>query len=114
MSVRPDRHRHHGDNAMSAGNEVVLHELLRSMNEFVQGRLSVEDVQRHLQSSLTLLDRGAGSLYDGVRLAEADLEEIRFTMLLDEQRPAAVFRLDALQTAIENRLQVCEEGQRTL
>jgi hypothetical protein len=37
---------------------------------------------------------------EATRRAEADLEEIRFTVLLDEQRPAAVFRLDALRTAI--------------
>jgi hypothetical protein len=36
-----------------------------------------------------------------MRLAEADLEEIQFTTLLDEQVPAAIFRLDGLRASIE-------------
>jgi hypothetical protein len=93
---------------MSVGNEAVLQALLESLDDFARDRLSVEDVQRHLQSSLSLLDSGAGRLNDSIRLAEADLEEIRFTMLLDEQRPAAVFRLDPLRAAIADRLGVNE------
>jgi hypothetical protein len=89
---------------MSAGNETVLLALLDSLDEFTRGRLGLEDVQGRLQSSLNLLERGAGSLHDDVRLAEADLEEIRFTLLLDEQRSAAVFRLDPLRAAIADRL----------
>lgn len=93
---------------MSAGNEAVLQALLDALDEFTRGRLSMEDVQRRLQSSLDLLERGAAGLHDDVRLAEADLEEIRFTMLLDEQRSAAVFRLDPLRAAIADRLGTSE------
>jgi hypothetical protein len=39
-------------------------------------------------------------------LAEADVEEIRFTTLLDEQHPAVVFRLDQLREALTTDLGV--------
>ena len=93
---------------MNANNRAVLQALLDSLEEFVRGRLTVEDVQRRLQLSLNRLDSEAGSSHDDIRLAEADLEEIRFTMLLDEQRPAAVFRLDPLRAAIADRLGVID------
>jgi hypothetical protein len=46
---------------------------------------------------LALLERDESGAEQAVRLADADGEEIRFTKLLDEQRPAAVFRLDELR-----------------
>ncbi|WP_255414751.1 hypothetical protein [Pseudarthrobacter sp. AG30] len=36
-----------------------------------------------------------------MRLAAADLEEIQFTTLRDEQVPAGIFRLDNLRTAVQ-------------
>ncbi|RBY76604.1 hypothetical protein DQ239_13780 [Blastococcus sp. TF02-09] len=96
---------------MSVGNEAVLEELLGALDDFVHGRLSVEDVQRHLQLSLNVLERDGSSLQDDIRAAEADLEEIRFTMLLDEQRSATVFRLDPLRIATADRLDA-NDGER--
>ena len=39
-----------------------------------------------------------------MRRAEAEVEQIRFTQLLDEQRPAVVFQLDELLGALEAEL----------
>jgi hypothetical protein len=93
---------------MNGANRRVLESLLESLDEFLRGGMSVEEVQQSLQSTLELLEREAGDLSESIRLAEADLEEIRFTMLLDEQRPAAVVCLDPIRRAIAKRLNTDE------
>lgn len=50
--------------------------------------------------AIPLFENDGSGIADFVRLAEADLEEIQFTALLDEQRPAAIFRLDALRATL--------------
>ena len=89
---------------MSEQNEKVLKSVLGSIDDFVRNRIGIEDVQVQLRSSANLLERESGGVLDAIRLAEADLEEIQFTMLLDEQRPAAVFRLDELREVLIDRL----------
>ena len=78
----------------SAHNEEVLERVRRSVSEFVAGELDLDGIQVALQSAMPLLERDGTGADAVVRAAEADIEEIRFTRLLDEQRPAAVFRLD--------------------
>ncbi|HEU5470657.1 MAG TPA: hypothetical protein VFV67_08385 [Actinophytocola sp.] len=48
-----------------------------AMDELVAGRLTVEDVQRRLQTSMGLLERDGSDIASAIHLAEADLEEIR-------------------------------------
>jgi hypothetical protein len=56
--------------------------------------------------ALNLSELDVGTAREAVRLAEADVEEIRFTQLLDEQRPAVVFLLDQLREDLTTELGV--------
>lgn len=82
---------------MTQTNRTVVSALLDAIDGFVAGELDIPDIQTRLQSGLGLLERGLGDVSSAIRAAEADLEEIQFTMVLDEQRPAAVFRLNSLR-----------------
>jgi len=66
------------------------------VQEFIVGELDLEEIQSALQSASGLLENDGSEVVEAVRLAEADVEEIRFTRLLEEQRSAVVFRLDQL------------------
>ena len=66
------------------------------MQGFIVGELDLEEIQSALQSASGLLENDGSEVVEAVRLAEADVEEIRFTRLLEEQRSAVVFRLDQL------------------
>lgn len=81
-------------------NQSVLARIRQAVATFASGRLELDDIQAVLQSGLGLLENDGSGVIDLVRLAEADIEEIRFTQLLDEQRPAVAFRLDALLDAL--------------
>jgi hypothetical protein len=87
-------------------NEAVLDRLRGSVASFVAGELELEDILAALQSAVDLLENDGTGVANTVRLAEADVEEIRFTRLLDEQRPAAIFRLDELFAALPSH---CDE-----
>jgi hypothetical protein len=81
-------------------NRHLLGRLRASVQEFIAGELDVDQIQSALQSALGLLENDGSGVADAVRLAEADVEELRFTRLLDEQRPALVFRLDEMLAAL--------------
>jgi hypothetical protein len=81
-------------------NTAVAERLLAAITRFEAGTLTLADVHAAVHSAAPLFENDGSGVAEATRLAEADLEEIRFTVLLDEQRPAAVFRLDALRTAI--------------
>jgi hypothetical protein len=78
----------------------VMVRLIDSIDDFQNGAIELDDLQARLQSSITLLETDARAARDAIRLAEADVEEIRHTMLLDEQRAAVIFRLDDLRTTL--------------
>ncbi len=90
---------------MTGQNRQVLTALRASIDAFTRGEISLEDVQSRLQSSLDLLESGNPLVPEAIRIAEGDLEEIRFARLLDEQRPAAVLRLDDLRFLINAELE---------
>jgi hypothetical protein len=77
-------------------NRDVLGGLRASVQEFIVGELDLEEIQSALQSASGLLENDGSEVVEAVRLAEADVEEIRFTRLFEEQRSAVVFRLDQL------------------
>lgn len=81
-------------------NRHMLGRLRAFLQAFVAGELDLDQLQSALQSALGLLENDGSGVADAVRLAEADVEEIRFTRLLDEQRPAVVLRLDELIAAL--------------
>ena len=77
-------------------NRDVLGGLRASVQEFIVGELDLEEIQSALQSASGRLEDDGSEVVEAVRLAAADVEEILFTRLLDEQRSAVVFRLDQL------------------
>ena len=77
-------------------NRDLLGGLRASVQGFIVGELDLDEIQSALQSALGLLENDGSEVVEAVRLAEADVEEIRFTRLLEEQRSAVVFRLDQL------------------
>jgi hypothetical protein len=93
---------------MNAHNREVVTRLIGDIDRFTGGEIGLDEMQSQLQAALTLFERDGSTVRESVRLAEADVEEIRFTMLLDEQRPAAVFRLDQLREALTTELGVPE------
>jgi hypothetical protein len=91
----------YGDHAIIMNiNAGVAARLSTAIQDYESGLLSLGEVQSALQSAIPLFENDGSGAADFVRLAEADLEEIQFTVLLDEQRPAAVFRLDELRATL--------------
>jgi len=91
---------------MNAHNRGVVTRLIGDIDRFASGEIELDEMQSKLQAALTLCERDGSTAWEAVRLAEADVEEIQFTTLLDEQRPAAVFRLDQLREALTTELDV--------
>lgn len=87
---------------MNVYNSGVAARLSTAIQDYEAGLLSLAEVHSTLQSAITLFENDGSGVADFVRLAEADLEEIQFTVLLDEQHPAAVFRLDELRATLGN------------
>jgi hypothetical protein len=91
---------------MNAHNRGVATRLIGEIDRYTSGEVELGEMQSQLQAALMLFERDGSTLSEAVGLAEADVEEIQFTMLLDEQRPAAVFRLDQLREALTMELDV--------
>lgn len=77
-------------------NVRILLRLRNAVTQFAIGKLSLEEIHAVLHLSMELLENDRSDAANLVRIAEADIEEIRFTRLLDEQRPEVIFRLDQL------------------
>jgi hypothetical protein len=89
---------------MSGAPRAILVAILRAIDDLEAGRSSIAEVQQQLEANALTLDRSAGDLVQALRAVDADLEEIRFAMLLDEQHPAAVFRLDPVRAMVAAEL----------
>lgn len=87
---------------LNAYNAAVAQDVLAAIAGLEQETLTIGDVQAVLQSAVQRFENDGSGVAASVSLAEADLEEIQFTRLLDEQRPAAIFRLDELRATIES------------
>ncbi|MDX6251407.1 MAG: hypothetical protein QOF10_4767 [Kribbellaceae bacterium] len=90
---------------MTRTNRAIIISLIDSIDQFEAGDLEIGEIQGKLQVSVDLMEREPQNFASVVSLAEADLEGIQFTMLLDEQRPAAAFRLDSLRTVLQSALE---------
>lgn len=77
-------------------NRQVSDRLRASIAEFTAGQLDLDEIQSALQSAISLFENDGSGIVNQLRLTEADIEEIRFTRLLNEQRAAVIFRLDDL------------------
>jgi ATP-dependent protease HslVU (ClpYQ) ATPase subunit len=92
------------DHPMTRTNHALVVSLLKAIDGFVTSDLGIEEIQGRLEVCMELLERGPEDFATPIRDAETDLEAIQYTMLLTEQRPAAVFRLDSLREALASRL----------
>lgn len=86
---------------MNEYNATVAQDVLTAIADLEAGTITLAEAQAALQNAIPRLENDGSGLGEAVRLAEADLEEIQFTTLLDEQLPAAIFRLDELRARIE-------------
>lgn len=77
-------------------NQELLAQLRASLARFAAGELDLDGLQAALQQTMTLLERDRAEAARAVRLAEADVEEIRFTTLLAEHRPLVLARMEQL------------------
>lgn len=85
---------------MNAHNSAVAQDVVTAIAKFEARTCTLDEVQAALQSAVSLFENDGSDIAQKVRLAEADLEEVQFAILRDEQRSAAIFRLDALRAAI--------------
>jgi ABC-type phosphate transport system auxiliary subunit len=78
----------------------ILMAISSVIDDFIAGRSDVADLQQRLEANSSALDRSYEPLNSQLRSLDTDLEQIQFTMLKDEQRPAAMFRLESVQEAV--------------
>lgn len=86
---------------MNDYNAGVVRRVLTAIAGLEAGTIALGDAQSALQIAIPLFENDGSGVGDAVDSAEADLELIQFTTLLEEQRPAAILRLSELRTAIE-------------
>jgi hypothetical protein len=90
-------------------SRAVLEDALSAIDEYIGGGGDIGDLQARLAADASALDRTYSGVVDELRGLDADLEEIRFARLLDEQRPAAVFRLESARESVAAALRNCPE-----
>jgi len=78
----------------------ILKDLLLAIDSFVNGLCSIADLQSRLEADASALNRSFEYVIRELRILDSDLEEIRFGMLRDEQRSAAVLRLDPVRESV--------------
>lgn len=88
---------------MNEQNVSIADSVLVAIAEFESGVSMIREIQAFLQSAIPRFENDGSGVADVVRIAEADLEEIQFARLLDEQRPAAIFLLEQLKDELESR-----------
>lgn len=84
----------------SYNTRLVTH-LLDAIGDFDAGKVSINEIHVKLQSVLPLVENDGSGIIDALRSAEVSIEDIRFTVLEDEQHSAMSFRLNELRVAIE-------------
>jgi hypothetical protein len=88
---------------MNANNERVVSRLRVTIAAFRAGGTDLDGVLASLRSAVDLLENDGSGVAGLVRLAAADVEEVRFTRLHDGQRPAVTRRLDELAAALDDK-----------
>lgn len=78
----------------------ILEDVLQAIDSFVGGLGDIADLQSHLEADASALDRSFDRVIGELRSLDADLEEIRFARLRDDQRPAAILRLDPVRESV--------------
>lgn len=87
----------------------ILEDALQAIDSFVSGLGDIADLQSRLEADASALDTSFDYVTRELRGLDSDLEEIRFARLLDEQRPAAILRLDPVRESLLAALAEIEE-----
>jgi len=80
-----------------------VEKIVRVIDEFEQGATDVERLQSALEACAAALDNSLRDVLDELRRVDADLERIRFTMLLQDQPESARVRVGQLRDLISSR-----------
>lgn len=88
---------------MNSYDAKVVAPVSKAIQDVEDGLASLDEVQTMLGSAASLFENDGTGLSELARTAEADIELIQFTMLQEEHRPAAIWLLDGLRTAMESR-----------
>jgi hypothetical protein len=86
---------------MNNRNVRLAKKVLKAIKNLENGTSTLAETQSVLENVAPLFENDGSGLEHAMRLAAADLEEIQFTTLRDEQVPAGIFRLDNLRTAVQ-------------
>jgi len=85
---------------MNDYNARIAQDVLDAIDGFEAGAISLEYVHGVLARSVSLFENDDSGIAAAVSLAEVALEEIEFTVLLEEQRSEAIRRLRKLRQDI--------------
>lgn len=72
-----------------------------ALDEFERGELDVEQLQSKLDAAAATLDNSTPELLQELRSVDAELERIRFTVLLADQRGQALERLGQTRALLQ-------------
>ena len=75
-----------------------------ALDDFDRGELDVEQLQSKLDAAAATLDNSTPELLQELRSVDAELESIRFTMLLADQRGQALERLAQTRAILRRAL----------
>lgn len=87
----------------------ILEDALQAIDSFVGGLGDIAELQSRLEADASALDRSFNDVIRELHSLDADLEEIRFARLRDEQRPAAILRLDPVRKSVVAALAEIDE-----
>jgi len=86
----------------------LLQSILDTIDQFERHEIGIADTQLRLDAVQGAIDRRLSHIVGELRLVSTDLEEIQFTMMTDDQEPAASFRLDRLKEIVAVALEDLE------
>lgn len=78
----------------------LLTSISRAVDEFISGRYDLEALQEQLSDNAGALDNTYGELRSELEAVDADLEVILYTVPPNEQRAAAVARLERIRELV--------------
>lgn len=89
---------------MNSYNRRLAENLVEALDHFVAGGLDLDEIQCQLQTAVQLFENEPDAPVRATDLAEEDLEDISVARLAEEQRSAAIFRLDELRVILVGAL----------
>ncbi|GAA1848218.1 hypothetical protein [Myceligenerans crystallogenes] len=89
---------------LNENNQTRTAQLLESIGAFDGSEDRLDRLQSQLQGAISLFESDGSGVSEIVRLAEADVEAIRFTQVLEEQGEAVRRRMVLLSQGLERLL----------